>query len=325
MRLLIIPIMALVLASLACSSAGNPIVFTSDIDGNREIFSLDPEKAELVNLTKSAGSEYAPSLSPDGSHVAFLAGDDNHNVLEVISLAEETSGRTAVSSIDGSHRDHRWSPTGERLAYLVQNGGDPSTHVADYDGSTSMELTTIVAHEVGGWSYDGSSVVFTVREGPGQGIYVRNPDGVNEVRLTDKPDYNPCWSPNSHKIAFISERDGNPEIYVMNSDATELKRITESSGIEYDIAWSPDGRKIAFASDQDGSPEIYVVDIRDGEIERLTRNSVRDDQPVWSRDGKHIAFVSYLDGDGEIVMMDADGKNQQRLTNNAYDDYAPTW
>ena len=325
MRLLMIPLMALVLASLACSSAGNPIVFTSDIDGNREIFSLDPEKAELVNLTKSAGSEYAPALSPDGSHLAFLSGDEEHNTLQVIALNEETDSRTAISKIDGSHRDHRWAPSGDRIAYLVQNGGDPSTHVADYDGSASMELTTIVAHEVGGWSYDGSSVVFTVRDGPGQGIYVRNPDGVNEVRLTDQPDYNPVWSPNSHKIAFISERDGNPEIYVMNSDATELKRITDSGANDYDIAWSPDGRKLAFVSDRDGSPEIYVVDVRDGEVHRLTRNSVRDDQPVWSRDGKRIAFVSYLDGDGEIVMMDADGKNQQRLTNNGYDDYAPSW
>ena len=325
MRILIIPLMALILASLACSTAGNPIVFTSDIDGNREIFSLDPERAELVNLTKSAGSEYAPALSPDGSHLAFLSGDEEHNTLQVIALNEETDNRTAVSKIDGNHRDHRWAPSGERIAYLVQNGGDPSTHVAGYDGSTSMELTTIVAHEVGGWSYDGSSVVFTVRGGPGQGIYVRNPDGVNEVRLTDQIDYNPVWSPNSHKIAFISERDGNPEIYTMNSDATELRRITESSATDYGIAWSPDGRKLAFVSDRDGSAEIYVVDVRSAEVNRLTRNSVRDDQPVWSRDGKRIAFVSYLDGDGEIVMMDADGTNQQRLTNNGHNDYAPTW
>ena len=325
MRLLIIPLLAVVLASLACSSAGNPIVFTSNIDGNHEIFSLDPERAELVNLTKSTDSEYAPSLSPDGSHIAFLSGDDEHNTLQVIALNTESDSRTPVSRIDGSHRDHRWAPSGDRLAYLVQNGGDPSTHVAGYDGSNSMELTTIVAHEIGGWSFDGSSVVFTVLEGAGRGIYVRNPDGVNEVRLTDQPDYSPVWSPNSHRIAFISERDGNPEIYVMNSDATELKRITESSGVEYDIAWSPDGRKIAFTSDRDGNPEIYVVDVRDGDVKRLTRNSVRDDQPVWSRDGKRIAFVSYLDGDGEIVMMDDDGHNQQRLTNNGYDDYAPTW
>ena len=330
MRILIIPVMIpiialLLLASLACSSASNPIVFTSNIDGNQEIFSLDPDKAELVNLTKSSHNEYAPALSPDGSRLAFLSGDEEHNVLQVITLNGEKANRTAVSQIDGGHRDHRWAPSGERLAYLVQNGGDPTTHVAGYDGSKTMDLTMIVAHEVGGWSYDGSSVVFTVRGGPGQGIYIRNPDGVNEVRLTDQKDYKPVWSPNSHKIAFISERDGNPEIYVMNSDATELTRITESGSPEYDISWSPDGRKLAFVSDRDGNPEIYVVDVRGGEVNRLTRNSVRDDQPVWSRNGKSIAFVSYQDGDGEIVMMDADGQNQQRLTNNGYDDYAPTW
>lgn len=325
MRLLIIPLMALILTALACSSAGNPIVFTSDIDGNREIFSIDPEQAELVNLTKSAANEYAPALSPDGTRLAFLSGDDSHNTLHVIALNEETDNRTSVSEIDGSHRDHSWAPSSERLAYLVQNGGEPSTHVAGYDGSAAMELTTIAANEVGGWSHDGSSVVFAVRGGPQQGIYIRNPDGVNEVRLTDKLDYSPVWSPNAHKIAFISERDGNAEIYVMNSDATELKRITQNGGTDYDIAWSPNGRKLAFVSDRDGNPEIYVADIRDGEVSRLTRNGVRDDQPVWSRDGNRIAFVSYLDGDGEIVVMDPDGKNQQRLTNNGYDDYAPTW
>ncbi len=325
MRLLIIPILALVLTSLACSSPSSPIVFTSNIDGNREIFYLDPENAKPVNITKSGEDEYDPTLSPDGTLLAFLSGRDDHNTIQVISLQQETPRRTSISQISGSHRDHSWAPSGERLAYLVQNGGEPTTHVAQYDGSSVMELTTIPAHEIGGWSFDGSTVVFSVQKGPGQGIYVRNPDGVNEVRLTDKPDYNPVWSPNSHKIAFISERDGNPEIYTMNSNAAELKRITDSAAPEYDIAWSPDGNKIAYVSERDGNPEIYITEMRSGETIRLTRNSVRDDQPVWSRDGKRIVFVSYLDGDGEIIMMNNNGENQIRLTNNHYDDYSPTW
>ena len=325
MRPLIIPLAALILAALACSSGGQPIVFTSNIDGNKEIFSIDPQDAQPVNLTKSGESEYSPALSPDGKRLAFLSGGEDGNTVQVISLDGEKRSRTAVSAHAGEHRDHRWAPSGERLAYLVQNGGEPSTHVVGYDGSAMMELTTVVADEVGGWSYDGSSIAFVVKDDVGRGIYLRNPDGVNEVRLTDTPDYNPTWSPNEHKIAFISERDGNPEIYVMNSDATEQQRLTESESAEYHIAWSPNGKKLAYVTEQDGNPEIYVLDVRGGDIIRLTTNNVRDDQPVWSRDGKRIAFVSYLDGDGEIIVMDEDGKNQTRLTNNAYDDYAPNW
>lgn len=326
MRTLItLPIIALLFASLACSSASEPIVFTSDMDGNMEIFAIDPDNAELVNLTKSADDEFAPAISPNGRMLAFLSGDDHNNALNVLSLHNENHPRITIAKMEGGHRDHSWAPSSERISYLVQNGGEPSSHVVGYDGSSVMDLTSVVADEIGGWSYDGSTVAFVVNRDGAQGIYLRNPDGVNEVRLTDTPDYNPVWSPNSHKIAFLSDRDGNPEIYVMNSDATEQRRLTNTGSPEYDIRWSPDGRKLAFVSEQDGNPEIYIVDVRSGETDRLTRNGVRDDQPVWSPDGGRIAFVSYLDGDADIFMMNADGKNQVRLTNNDFTDSSPAW
>lgn len=324
--LIILPIIALFFASIACSSASEPIVFTSDRDGNMEIFAIDPDNAaELVNLTKSADNEFAPAISPNGRMLAFLSGDDRENALNVLSLHNENHPRITIGSMEGGHRDHSWAPSSERISYLVQNGGDPTSHVVGYDGSFVMDLTSVVADEIGGWSYDGSTVAFVVNRDGAQGIYLRNPDGVNEVRLTTTPDYNPVWSPNSHKIAFLSDRDGNPEVYVMNSDASEQRRLTQTSSAEYDITWSPDGRKLAFVGEEDGNAEIYVVDVRSGETDRLTRNGVRDDQPVWSPDGNRIAFVSYLDGDGEIIMMDANGKNQVRLTNNAFDDSSPAW
>ena len=288
-----------------------------------EIYAIDPDNTELVNLTKSVDDEFAPAISPNGRMLAYLSGSDHDNALKVLSL--QNKNQITIDNIKGGHRDHSWAPSSERISYLVQNGGEPTSHVAGYDGSFVMDLTSVVADEIGGWSYDGSTVAFVVNRDGAQGIYLRNPDGVNEVRLTDTPDYNPVWSPNSHRIAFLSDRDGNPEVYVMNSDATEQRRLTETSAAEYDIAWSPDGRKIAFVGEEDGNAEIYVVDVRSGGTARLTRNGVRDDQPVWSPDGSRIAFVSYLDGDGEIIMMDADGKNQVRLTNNAFNDSSPAW
>ncbi len=329
MRFLMIATMVLALAFLGCSSigSGQPIVFNSDREGNLEIFSVDPQNADLVNLTQSNDSEFGPAVSPDGKSLAFIVGSTDNNAMHVISLDSGKSiERNSLSIYHGGHRDHRWSPSSERIAYLVQNGSDPEAYIVTADGESTMELTSIKADEIGGWSYDGSTVAFVIRHDPdAQGIYLRNPDGVNQVRLTNTSDYSPVWSPNAHKLAFLSDRDGNPEVYVMNTDATEQQRLTQTQSSEYDIAWAPDGRKIAYVSERDGNAEIYVVDIRSGETSRLTRNNVRDDQPVWSRDSKQIAFVSYLDGDGEIVVMDANGRNQKRLTNNSYDDFSPSW
>ena len=87
-----------------------------------------------------------------------------------------------------------------------------------------MRLTTVKADEVGQWSPNGEYLLFTVHTGDRKGIYKRNPDGVNEERLTTESDSTPIWSPDSKRIAFISVRDGNKEIYVMNSDGLEARR-----------------------------------------------------------------------------------------------------
>lgn len=326
--LLIMPAALLMLASVACSAIGGsqPIVFNADMNGNLEIFSIDPSSPGFaVNLTESGEDEYAPRVSPDGQSLAFISGKEDDNALRVISLNGDTHDAVAISAYHGAHRDHHWDPTSQRLTYLLQNGGDPEAYIVASDGSSTTDIASITPDEIGGWSYDGSTVSLVIRDPERQGIYLRNPDGVNQIPLTNTPDYNPVWSPTAHQLAFISDADGNPEVYVMNTDATERRRLTQTPAAEYGIAWSPDGRKIAYVSEQDGNPEVYVVDIRSGSTNRLTRNNVPDNEPVWSPDSNRIAFVSYLDGDGEIFVMDADGMNQMRLTNNEYDDFSPSW
>ena len=81
-----------------------------------------------------------------------------------------------------------------------------------------------------------------------------NANGASPVRLTNTfaADYRPAWSPDGARIAFVSTRDGNPEIYVMNADGTSPVRLTSYAGYDADPAWSPDGSRIAFSSDRDG-------------------------------------------------------------------------
>ena len=134
------------------------------------------------------------------------------------------------------------------------------------------------------------------------------------------------------QIAFVSNRDRNPEIYVMDIDGKNQRRLTNNRKNDWNPSWSPDGKQIVFASERDGNREIYVMDA-DGENQhRLTNNPNEDTYPSWSPDSKRIIFMSLRDGHVihvaptyEIYVMDADGGNPQNLTNNRNDDRYPSW
>ena len=126
-------------------------------------------------------------------------------------------------------------------------------------------------------------------------------------------------------LAFASTADGNPEIYVINSNGTGTTRLTLHPASDVEPAWSPDGTKIAFQSDRDGNAEIYVMNADGSNPVRLTDAAGGNFRPAWSPDGGKIAFTSYRDGNGEIYVMNADGTGLVNLTNHAADDGDPAW
>ena len=144
------------------------------------------------------------------------------------------------------------------------------------------------------------------------------------------------------RIAFVSDRDRNKEIYLMDDDGKNQRNLTNHPDWDASPSWSPNGTRIAFISDRDGHVpkgrvwsnfEIYVMDADGGNQQNLTNDPHDDSSPSWSPDGKRIAFVSdrdrLLDIHGfptfEIYVMDADGENPQNLTNNRVEDWDPSW
>ena len=311
------------LATTGCAAQEPRIVFTSDRDGNLEIYSISSSGEDETNLTQSELDEFSPIISQNRKLIAFLTGGSEKSAVEVMRL--DGSERTQIADGEMLLADQRWSPNNDRIAFLGIQRDRKNVMVGYTDGSGSALLTSIEGDEVGDWSRNGEYVAFALEEGEGQGIYVRNPDGVNELRLSDQPDYSPRWSPSSKQIAFLSTRDGNPELYVMDADGSNVLRLTETEAAEYHISWSPRGRTILFVSEQDGNPEIYSAASDGSEVSRLTYNTVVDNQPTWSPSGQRVAFVSYLDGDADIYVMDADGSNQNRLTQNDSNDMDPSW
>ncbi len=139
-----------------------------------------------------------------------------------------------------------------------------------------------------------------------------------------------CVDAQAH-IAFASNRDGNWEIYVMDTDGKNQRRLTNNRHDDRYPSWSPDGKRIVFSSKRDGNFEIYVMDADGGKPKNLTKNPNDDRYPSWSPDGESIAFASW---DGivknfvstfDIYVMGTDGGNPQNLTNNRHDDRYPSW
>src|SRR5678815_408777 len=94
------------------------------------------------------------------------------------------------------------------------------------------------------------------------------------------------------KIAFQSQRDGDPEVYLMNPDGTNPVRLTTSQYYDGEAAISPDGTKIAFSSYRDGNAEIYIMSTNGSSQTNLTNDPSFDGHPTFSPDGSRIAFAS---------------------------------
>ena len=129
------------------------------------------------------------------------------------------------------------------------------------------------------------------------------------------------------QIAFTSGRDGNAEIYAMDADGKNQRRLTHHPAGDGLPSWSPDGQKIAFTGygDEEWDFEIYVMDSDGKNRKRLTDSPASNLNPSWSPDSKRIAFESTRHGPTEIYVMNADGRKQERLTDNGIAGDDPSW
>ncbi len=129
------------------------------------------------------------------------------------------------------------------------------------------------------------------------------------------------------KIAFGSNRDGNYELYVMDDDGTNVRRLTNNLAADSDPSWSPDGTRLAFASDRDGGPAIFLMNEDGSNVTRLANATGAPQDPAWSPDGTRIAYTASRQGfSSEIYVVNVDGTGAALdVTNNAGEDFGPAW
>lgn len=177
---------------------------------------------------------------------------------------------------DRFYQDVAWSPDGEWIAYSEYAGGEYATEK---------------------WS-----------------IHIARRNGSESRLLTPNATW-VTWSPDGRQLAFQSERDGDPEIYVADRDGSNVIRITDNPASDSAPAWSPDGARIAFSSDRGGNTDIYVMSAGGADVRRLTEDPARDFSPSWSPGSDH--FVFYRDaGDrrSQVWVREVDGAREWNVT-----------
>jgi TolB protein len=115
-------------------------------------------------------------------------------------------------------------------------------------------------------------------------------------------------------LAFQSDRDGNWEIYIVEADGTNLKRLTNHPTADLQPAWSPDGRFLAFSSERTGAGDIYLLDVEGGSLRQLTDHPAQEGAPQFSRDGRFLAFEGERDGRAEIYRLELATGAIERVT-----------
>jgi TolB protein len=196
---------------------------------------------------------WEPTFSPDGHRLAFVSSRENLG-WEIYSMnigESDINPRPLICENipeDWLKWGPAWSPTDEeRIAFVVQSG-------TDLDAERQTD------------------------------IWVMDDEGANCQQLTegDASNLGPTWSPDGRQIAFLSDRNGNFEVYIMDRNGRNPHNVTNTPDFdETYVAWSPDGNWLAFTRDIGANDEVFVMTIDGEHVTNITQNSAADWGPVW--------------------------------------------
>lgn len=210
------------------------VAFTTNRDGNLEVYTVLADGTGLQNLTMNASPDGNPVFSRDGTKIAFARSG------ALFVMNADGTNQHAVAA--GNAYQPRWSHDGTLLAFELSSGGSESDlWIVNEDGSGLRQLTNYAGYEgAASWSPSGAQIAFQWQ----QDIHVINADGTGRVNLTNDAamQFSPAWSPDGTKIA-ISDDGDIKTIPPAGGSRTPLSSGTDTDGIP---VWSPDGTKIMF-------------------------------------------------------------------------------
>ena len=263
------------------------VSFTSDRTGNLDIYIIDINGKNLVNLTNHPSDDFSPTWSPDGRAFAYVSNRDGNPEIYVMDVNTKESRR--LTNHRATDIDPAWSPDGKWIAFASNqardHAADTDIYTMDVNGKKVQRLTNKGGHNsTPAWSPDSEWIVFrSTQDGIG-GIHVMNADGEKQRALTQVSATSPTWASNGKHIYFSSETLGGvkvPTLFAVDTDGKNPKKLMDAERACEEPDGSSDGQWIAYVSVQDANRDIYIIRAAGGGLRKLTQDPGQEFSPAW--------------------------------------------
>jgi len=284
---------------------------------------LNVDSAEVHALaTEPAGDaivDTSPAFSPDGQSVAFIR-EYSDSVGDIYKVPAQGGPATRLTSDNADIMGFTWSGN-DRLVlssnragmyslWGVSTAGGAPTLVAGGGRKIKHPSATRsgrIAYEA--WNYD-----MNLWRQPVGGLVA---PGLPIAVASDEWSYEPRWSPDGERIAFVSTRSGGYELWVSDANGSQVRRVTSfKGGFVGSPRWSPDGRRLVFVARPKGPAQVHVVDVEGGPAQAVAQAPLDAVAPAFSNDGKSILFGSSHEGAWQVYRLPLDSGPPRRLTAN---------
>jgi TolB protein len=267
-----------------------------------------------------------------------------------IAYASDVTGRNEIRIMDtdGSHNEPlttnrtlnlspAWSPDGRYLVYTGYKNRNPDLYIWDKIKGKEMRFFSQAGlNQSAEFSPDGRNIAFS-REGKDGNIdiYIIGTNGKNLRRVTNSRanEVSPSWSPDGNFVAFLSDRTGTPQVYMLNINKGPEKsgnssiRLSREGSYNSSPAWSPDGRWIAYTGRMGGQFDLFLIDMKanGSPVRRLTATVCNEENPSWSPDSRFLVYDSNKYGNYDIYIMSIYGGTPKRITRGPAKERMPAW
>lgn len=264
----------------------------------------DWSRATHLQLTDHSGTEFFPSLAPDGKSFVYASRSRSGNFDLFLQRVSGKNPTLLTRDSDADDTQPAFSPDGERIAF--RSGREPAgIYLMEATGENLRPVTAGGFHP--SWSPDGREIVFSesgrnvpdVRNTKPSKLWIVNVESGARRLLIESDAMQPAWSPQGHRIAFwfMPPSVGRSDIATVSRDGGEPLVITTDASTNWNPVWSPDGKYLYFASDRSGNMNFWRVAIDEasgkvlGEPEAVVMPSTFSGHLNFSRDGKRMIYV----------------------------------